>query len=139
MLPFNHIYLPSKQALAFKTSTVFPDSMDESSIHHYIIGLCKPKKWTLHFTVEFTSSFLRITLCRTCSEKTKGVCIYEASLRVQHSCCNIFLTGSNLQVLFIYQISIYLIRHIKVNRIIRMDLWTKIYLPCLPGYVYIKT
>lgn len=26
--------------------------------------------------------------------------IYEASLRVQHSCCNIFLTGNNLQQYF---------------------------------------
>lgn len=33
----------------------------------------------------------------------------------------------------------YLIRHIKVSRIIRMDVWTKSYLPCLPGCVYIKT
>lgn len=66
-------------------------------------GLCKSKKWTFHFTAGFTSSGCGSIFHGSNSAEfafEKPHCIYEASLRVQHSCCNIFLRGSKLQHYF---------------------------------------
>lgn len=79
MLPFKYIYLPSKQALFSQTAR-------------------KPKKWTSHFMLSSHQVFHGSSSAEFASEKPHS--IYEASLRVQHSCCNIFLTGNNLQQYF---------------------------------------
>lgn len=126
MLPFKCIYLPSKQALFSQAAWTRAQS---------IIGLCKPKKWALHFTVEFTSSFFTDqTLQNLLLGNLKWPVFMRHLLRssipivtpsLQEDICNSFLEE-------------YLIRYIRVNRIIRMDLWTKSYSPCLLGCVDIK-
>lgn len=118
--------------LAFKTTTVFPDSMDESSIHHWFVQT-KDMGFTFYCGAHikfFTDQTLQNLLFRNLKLSVFMRHLLMSSIPIvppslQEVICSSFLEE-------------YLIRYIKVNRIIRMDLWTKSYLPCLPGCVNIK-
>lgn len=130
MLPSKYIYLPSKQAPVFKTSSVISDSMDESSIHHWFVQT-KEMDFIFHCWVcikFFMDQALQNLLLRnltTLMRHLLGSSIPVVTSSWQEVICNSILKE-------------YLIRYIKVNRILRIDLWTKSYLPCLSGCVPIK-